>query len=218
MQRTQVGSAAHSLQHTHRHTHTLTPEDGGEGFIQFLYCVIVTADKVTTNTCWDIFTGELPAGVGGLPHLEHVPTQRGRLVVRLQLSKTCSWFLPKQEPLQRSQEKQLTGQLLPLLLPLFFPLLIPAADSPTQTHAKDSGYIHSQMTVHLLLQVRCRQPPLGRRRRRMRKRRRGGVLVKDINRNQLQLLHRVKDPDLTGVWRFRSHISSLSDRETCTVL
>lgn len=84
-------------------------------------------DKVATNTCWGIFTGELPAGVGGLPHLEHMPTQRGWLVVLLQLSQTCSRFLPKQEPLQRSQEKQLTGQLLPL----FFPLLIPAPDTPT---------------------------------------------------------------------------------------
>lgn len=92
----------------------------------------------------------LPAGVGGLSHLKHVPAKRWWLVVLLQQRQATCWLLPQKEPLQWCKEEELTSELLPLLLSV----------TAAQPQAKDSGYVYGQVTAHFLLQVGSCEPPL----------------------------------------------------------
>lgn len=92
----------------------------------------------------------LPAGVGGLSHLEDASTQRGGAALLLEERQGGGRLLPQQEPLQGGQEEQLAGQLLPLLLPA----------AAAGALAQDPGDVEGQVLVELLLQVGGRQPPL----------------------------------------------------------
>lgn len=101
---------------------------------------------------------QLPAGVGGLSHFEHMTTQEWWMFFFLQPCQARCWLLPNQEPLQRGKKKELTGQLLSLLLPTA------AAARPRR---KNLWYIDWEVSVDLLLQVVCFQPPLRKKHRQL---------------------------------------------------
>lgn len=90
-----------------------------------------------------------PAGVGGLPHFEDVPTQLGGLAAVLQPGQGQGRLLAEQVPLQGGQEQQGGQQIL-------------TAGVEVGPQAVDLGYVESKVLVDLFMEVGSLEPCLQR--------------------------------------------------------